>query len=439
MLGSFSLLCISGRPLVQYPVPGGLEHEDTPGMPEDAYTPAGYCPRCRYAMDPGKCPECGTVVTADQLVREPNRVASWRRMRRAVILALIAVVALGGYCLYREGTWLTWLPNSLLLRFERSDWPRAHREILARYRAGKFSKAEIDGLLRRAFRVSAVYAQNVPANTPMPVSVVFAPTGPLRPCLQQSLWLLSKDEWAIQCDGRSLVLSQATGFSLNRSFAEVRLELPPLTSGRHDLTLQGTFGEPLPSAGNAVFGFTLPLQLQLSIIAEDRPLGDFVGERWSVELAEAVSKAIRASGSGLSHTEDPALYLRFESCPVAMAIEVFVRSPEEADYQPLTDWGGVRRLVCPRGASFSYGFLMPKGVAVTNRIDVQLRPRPQEALLRGQDECFMGTMEWRGLVLADASRTVSPQNTMLPTRVFRDTEDQRQSATAGAPATRPAS
>lgn len=122
-----------------------------------------------------------------------------------------------------------------------------------------------------------------------------------------------------------------------------------------------------------------------------------------------------------------------------MAIEVFVRSPEEADYQPLTDWGGVRRLVCPRGASFSYGFLMPKGVAVTNRIDVQLRPRPQEALLRGQDECFMGTMEWRGLVLADASRTVSPQNTMLPTRVFRDTEDQRQSATAGAPATRPAS
>ncbi len=32
------------------------------------YTPQGYCPHCRYRMDPGVCPECGLAVSSEMLV-----------------------------------------------------------------------------------------------------------------------------------------------------------------------------------------------------------------------------------------------------------------------------------------------------------------------------------------------------------------------------------
>ncbi len=44
------------------------------------YRPAGYCRRCEYPVDPGRCPECGTVVASDRLLKVP------RRARRPALL-----------------------------------------------------------------------------------------------------------------------------------------------------------------------------------------------------------------------------------------------------------------------------------------------------------------------------------------------------------------
>ena len=46
------------------------------------YQPKGFCPRCSYPMDPGRCPECGLLVSADVLSRKsrvtlPKGVDVW--------------------------------------------------------------------------------------------------------------------------------------------------------------------------------------------------------------------------------------------------------------------------------------------------------------------------------------------------------------------------
>lgn len=40
-------------------------------MGDTAYRPAGYCPHCGYALDPGRCPECGSTVAGDELDAAP--------------------------------------------------------------------------------------------------------------------------------------------------------------------------------------------------------------------------------------------------------------------------------------------------------------------------------------------------------------------------------
>src|SRR5262245_42810940 len=55
-------------------------------------TPAGYCPHCSYAMDPGTCPECGR--DGPHPAPEPRRLGP--RIRRAlpwIAAAVIAVLA----------------------------------------------------------------------------------------------------------------------------------------------------------------------------------------------------------------------------------------------------------------------------------------------------------------------------------------------------------
>jgi hypothetical protein len=52
-------------------------------MTDNAYKPAGYCPHCGYAIDPGVCPECGKNVAASELDSVPYWVTRDRKLRRA--------------------------------------------------------------------------------------------------------------------------------------------------------------------------------------------------------------------------------------------------------------------------------------------------------------------------------------------------------------------
>lgn len=49
------------------------------------YQPEGFCPRCGYWIDPGRCPECGLQVTRQRLLATMPRF-SWRSLRTKRVL-----------------------------------------------------------------------------------------------------------------------------------------------------------------------------------------------------------------------------------------------------------------------------------------------------------------------------------------------------------------
>ena len=58
------------------------------------YVPSGICPKCSYPIDPGQCPECGSIVSADQLLSDSQlSIAKERRrwLKRLVILLIVFI------------------------------------------------------------------------------------------------------------------------------------------------------------------------------------------------------------------------------------------------------------------------------------------------------------------------------------------------------------
>lgn len=90
------------------------------------YTPAGYCPRCGYAVDPGACPECGAHA------KRPRRQKPGGWKRRALVAAIVVTV-LGPATWHWGPTALARvLPASILTELSYS-W--AHDEFTRRFAA----------------------------------------------------------------------------------------------------------------------------------------------------------------------------------------------------------------------------------------------------------------------------------------------------------------
>lgn len=72
-------------------------------MEESSHQPAGFCPYCDYATDPGKCTECGQEVTQANICTSPRRQRIKRVVRRIFKTLLIAALLGGvGYGVYHE-------------------------------------------------------------------------------------------------------------------------------------------------------------------------------------------------------------------------------------------------------------------------------------------------------------------------------------------------
>src|SRR5262245_46401505 len=86
----------------------------------ETYQPTGYCPRCGYQMDAGRCPECGKAVSRPAK-RDP-RAGRGRLLRagRRLVTAMLLVLAMyygGGYAVF------AWWPTShLRVVAARKDW-----------------------------------------------------------------------------------------------------------------------------------------------------------------------------------------------------------------------------------------------------------------------------------------------------------------------------
>jgi len=125
--------------------------ERAPARPESpaGYQPSGFCPKCGYAMDPGRCPECGRDVSPAALRRGPRwrpvrRFAVWAA-KRAVVVVLLTIV---GALAWRVA-WVELLPADLLLRLQDDQMHWTSHELLRRYRLGQLDANQCTRLFRK--------------------------------------------------------------------------------------------------------------------------------------------------------------------------------------------------------------------------------------------------------------------------------------------------
>src|SRR5262245_47879750 len=102
-------------------------------MPADTRPPAGFCPNCHYAMDPGRCPECGSDVPEHRLVRDTPQTRRRRRIRRVLLLLTMAAILGGGTYAYFKVKWIRHAPASWLLAFQGDETSRATCELVRRF------------------------------------------------------------------------------------------------------------------------------------------------------------------------------------------------------------------------------------------------------------------------------------------------------------------
>jgi hypothetical protein len=379
------------------------------------FEPAVYCPNCGYAIDPGRCPECGAVVAAGALLPEPTRVTLRRHLRSVLKITAALAFLVGALALYQLD-WPAWLPNSVVLNFAYADWGRMDREIRRRHLNSSFTPTEVDALFKHAMSFEPVYPRRIPAETPMPLILRGTRAGPLKRILAPF-----GGESVCVCVHTATV-DQQLRFeeSLRETYylsdlVELKFALPPLPPGEHIVEIDGTWEyQPVNAAGISAGMVKQPLRLQFSISAEARPITEFVREDWSPELAESIRTSSHCVVK-LPDIGNNRLEITFLSPAANVAFVLFARASPTCEYEPFSEFTAYSARVCPRGASWSFGLELPDRFATHSTVDIQLRPCPAAALAAGFDSCFGGTFEWLNLPLPPRGAA----DRAAPSRIFR--------------------
>ncbi|MGD8452291.1 MAG: hypothetical protein PVJ57_10775 [Phycisphaerae bacterium] len=409
-------------------------------MSTETYKPAGYCPKCGYAMDVGQCPECGAEVTARTLARWPR--GYWRRrvIRWGVILVLLVGVSYGGYRLWRSGKWVRWLPNDVLLWGMTWESDRIDKELLRRCENQTLSEDEMRRVFEFAYERRLVFPREIPAWTSVPAMVEIRWRGVLR---HDVYWGdfgdTARDAWRIQVGEHTFnVPGSWLGHNCYEFGYEVWFDLPPLPPGQEIITVDGEFWEEEPPVKGLPAGTRLPVHLAEPLRVADRRMDEYVTDVWEPELAEKAGAGVLAGAVRWEECACSELALAFTPLPFSRAFDVYIRTDGQEEYEALEDAFGLpERVAVERGCYGRICVLLPwKGpVADAKTVDVQLRPSRAVALFYGYDACFGGVIEWLDLPLRDEpsvvnvsiSTWVSVYDTSYceveevdpPTRVFR--------------------
>jgi len=96
-------------------------------MTGSAYKPAGFCPSCDHAIDPGICPECGRNVSEKELVisqrRQRRRRTALRISKFILVVGLVFGLGYGVYHETRPHRWVKYCTNNYLLDLASDESP----------------------------------------------------------------------------------------------------------------------------------------------------------------------------------------------------------------------------------------------------------------------------------------------------------------------------
>jgi len=388
-------------------------------MQNEPYKPAGYCPNCGYAIDPGTCPECGHEFTAHQLHRRPYWVENRIRIKRLLIAVGIIIVFACLWYAYSYTNWPSHLPTSWLLKLQGDGNDRSSQELLRRFNSYSLSAAESRQFFANALEVpnSLGTRSSHPAGVPVTVSFV----GHLRlPRPQRYRYQLCMTEWELRVDdaivspldhrskeeGWPDVWRSSLGHTWTSEGYGYIFDLPALTPGTYQVSLTGTVeirrrppGPPPPP---------LPIAIRQQIVVEDKPITDYINPTWSTELAERIKKRISANPN-----------LEPSGGRLDLNISVFANDPPSPVaariwWRPAGQ-GAFRRTSTTFVARSTGGFgyvarLMDDfDPNVFKHVDLRLIPEIGIAFDASLTEFFSGVIEWTNLPIQGVTYQSPPE------------------------------
>ncbi len=151
-------------------------------MREVHHEPAGFCPICDYAIDPGLCPECGNLVKPDRLRRCRRSVRLKRSFYRAGLAFAVVTLGVSLYWGIRHELqphrWVRWCSSAYLIDLEkRSGKTNVKAELNRRFTEHLLTKNDTIALLTIRTELP-----EIPIQSPRPAGIKVVADGQLEEC-----------------------------------------------------------------------------------------------------------------------------------------------------------------------------------------------------------------------------------------------------------------
>lgn len=387
-----------------------------------SYVPAGYCPRCGHAMDPGTCPECGTTVAAGELDSNSSRLQR-RWIRRGIVVSVLLALALGGRYAYHSLDWPSLLPTGILLPIQGGEHAPATVELARRAINGNLTPEQVDRLFHQAIGLEdALHIRSPhPAGKPIMVQVTADYENPYDGPVQLKVFAgIKSGSFGIgeSPAGFDALVWQYGGSGSGGVSVSNRAELPPLTAGEHLITINGTieFLSHVPGLSPSPYEFTVSRR----IVVEDRPLAAYVQPVWDAEVAAEMTMSLRLVTIGTPHIM---WQLETQRAGMTVAGSLWWRPAGVGEFREtpgrlytmghgLGMWSGHFTLH-EEDSAWEAGDSMS--------IDVRLVPDPKTAFDHGAETYFSGVIEWSNVPVQEMMNLLSAEP-LPPTGIYASEE-----------------
>ncbi len=376
----------------------------------DASQPKGFCPRCGYPMNPGRCPECGADVAAEKLPRRRVREYYEHKGKIAAIV-LIPLCFLGARYAYYNLDWCGLLGEKWLLRLQARGVAPADAELKRRYRAGTLGQEWKTKLFDRGMRASVAGKPRYPSGVQYFVHVyVDSSLAELLPnCrfyLRHHTILIDGRELSEHAETRDVASDEARrGHWIVGSDA--------FEPGEHEFGVRGVVT--ISSADRLDMIDTLavhtgPFNASTRVLVEDRPVEEFVNPIDEARSGRKLDNYLFLTGGyPLDDFNSPAntperfpwMYLRslaisYTSGGAApIAGNIFIRPSDEGDFEKI---GYI--FLKPGSRTRYWALPQSERYGDARRIDVRIEPDPILALQStspSDNRYFGAVIERRGV------------------------------------------